>query len=108
MLENQFKYIGPLIKESRQKLEMTQEQLAERIGVTARYVMAIENEGKIPAFDVLFNIVQTLGISSEAILYPGNTLSSENEQQFNCLFNLLNKRDKHIIISTIQKMLELK
>ncbi|MCB7090169.1 helix-turn-helix domain-containing protein [Enterocloster bolteae] len=35
-MEKQFKYIGPLIKEARQKLEMTQEQLAKHIGVTAR------------------------------------------------------------------------
>lgn len=108
MMEKQFKYIGPLVKEARQKLEMTQEQLAEHIGVTARYIMAIENEGKIPAFDVLFNLVQTLGISAEAILYPENELSTESEQQFTRLFHLLSKRDKNIILSTMQAMLDLK
>lgn len=104
MMEKQFKYIGPLIKEARLKLEMTQEQLAERVSVTARYIMAIENEGKIPAFEVLYNLVRTLGISADSILYPEKLPPSENGQQ---LFHLLNARDKKVIISTIQKMLEL-
>ncbi len=46
-------YIGTVFKNARRSANLTQEEVAERIGVTARYIMALENEGKRPGFDNL-------------------------------------------------------
>ena len=36
---------GAVIKEARQKTDITMEKLAERVGITERYLYRIENEG---------------------------------------------------------------
>ena len=41
--------LGNVVKQARQKSDMTIEKLAELVGVTDRYIYRIENEGKSPA-----------------------------------------------------------
>ena len=47
----QIKYetLGDIIKSARTKADITVEALAEKIGVSERYVYRIENEGKRPS-----------------------------------------------------------
>ena len=40
---------GNIIKQARQSSGITMEELADRIGITTRYLYRIENEGKSPA-----------------------------------------------------------
>lgn len=58
------------IKEARQAANLTQEELAEQVGITTRYIMAIENENKQPSMKVLFNLVRTLKIPADMIFSP--------------------------------------
>ena len=41
--------LGNVVKQARQKSDMTIEKLAELVGVTDRYIYRIVNEGKSPA-----------------------------------------------------------
>ena len=41
--------LGNVVKQARQKSDMTIEKLAELVDVTDRYIYRIENEGKSPA-----------------------------------------------------------
>ena len=38
--------LGEVIKTSRLKMGLTRDQLAEKIGISPRYLMSIEHEGK--------------------------------------------------------------
>lgn len=98
-------YIGTVFKNARRSANLTQEEVAERIGVTARYIMALENEGKRPGFDNLLKLMHTLNIPADAIIYPKQkSEDSENEQLFR-MFQMLDDRDKKIIRATMQEML---
>lgn len=74
---NQF---GQLIKDSRKNKNLTQEQLAERVGVSLRYISKIENEGKKPSVEVLENLVHILTIPPNDIFYPN--LRSDNRIEY--------------------------
>jgi len=54
--------LGKIIKTARKNNNLTREQLVEKINITARYLMSIENENKKPSYNVLFNLVHELGI----------------------------------------------
>ena len=41
---------GAVIKEARQKSDVTMEMLAERVGISERYLYRIENEGQKPSY----------------------------------------------------------
>ena len=45
--------LGEIIKTSRLKMGLTRDQLSEKIGISPRYLMSIEHEGKKPSYDVI-------------------------------------------------------
>jgi len=57
-------------------MELTQAQLAVRLGITVRYLKAIENSGRKPSYDLLVRIVRELDIPTDMIFYPEH----ENEK----------------------------
>lgn len=101
-----FTYMGAMIKKIRTDSNMTQDNLAEQLGVTPRYIMAIENEGKCPALDVWFRLIRVLHISADSIVYPENEISKTENTQLSLMIRMLNSRDKKIIQSAIQSMLD--
>lgn len=62
------KKIGVLLKELRKEKQLTQEQLAELLGVTNRSVSRWENGVNLPDFDLLMEIARYYDISIEEIL----------------------------------------
>lgn len=56
-MENILYNLGQTIKSARQAAGMTQDELAERIGITGRYVVALENERKRPSHEVLCKLI---------------------------------------------------
>ena len=53
--------LGEIIKTSRLKMGLTRDQLSEKIGISPRYLMSIEHEGKKPSYDVLlYAILQSM------------------------------------------------
>lgn len=48
-MQNQHEILGEIIKNARAKADMTVETLANKVGVTERFIYRIENEGKSPA-----------------------------------------------------------
>ena len=47
--------------------EMTQEQLAEKVGVTRQTIIAIENAKYSPSLDLAFRIAHTFGTPLEEV-----------------------------------------
>lgn len=99
-------YMGPMLKDSLLKSKLTQDEVAERVGITTRYLMAIENEGKCPALDVWFRLIRTLHISADNIVYPENSAEREEDEQLLFMIRSLNSRDKKITQASVQAMLD--
>lgn len=106
MEKNNVKYMGSILKNSRLKLNLTQEELAESVGISARYVMAIENEGKYPSLDVWIKLVRALKLSADCIVYPELNLSADEDEKLIRMLRMLSNRDKLIIGTTMQEMLD--
>ena len=62
--------LGEIIKTSRLKMGLTRDQLSEKIGISPRYLMSIEHEGKKPSYDVLFQLIRYLTINANDIFFP--------------------------------------
>lgn len=69
-------YMRPIFKKYRVDANRTQEDVAEKVGITARFLMALENEEKRPSIDILLR-----------------------------QYMRLNDRDKSVIRTVIQEML---
>ncbi len=62
------KKIGTFLKELRKEKQLTQEQLAEMLGVTNRSVSRWENGINMPDFDVVIELANYYDVSIEEIL----------------------------------------
>ncbi len=97
---------GDILKNARQKSGLTMDELAERAGITPRYLYRIENEGKKPSYDVLFRLIRALSISSDMIFYPERpTKDSEIENLLRQLHNC-DERSLEVIKATVTALIE--
>lgn len=98
--------LGNVIKEARQRSGLTMEEIADRIGITPRYLYRIENEGKKPIYDVLFTLIRELSISPDLIFYPEKPAKdSKIETLIRRLYNC-DERSLEVIKATATALLE--
>lgn len=98
--------LGSIIKAARQRSEVTMEVLAEKVGITERYLYRIENEGKYPSYEVLYKIIRELAINPDLIFYPEKpSKDSEVEDLIRVLYNC-DDRSMKIIKATAKAALE--
>ena len=60
--------IGKAAREARKSLELTQEDAAERIGVSAEFYARIERGHALPSVPTFAKIVAALGVSADSLL----------------------------------------
>ena len=71
-------HFGIAIKNARLDCGLTQEALAERAGISCRYLIAIEN-GRSPKLPTVYRLIYAMHISADQILYPDQP--SENSER---------------------------
>jgi DNA-binding XRE family transcriptional regulator len=97
---------GQIIKDARIVAGMTQDALAEQVGVTPRYIMAIENENKHPSMQVLFKIIRTLKISADTIFYPEIQHTDREKEQIIHMIQLCSDKEIKIAAATVKALLD--
>ena len=80
--------LGNAIRNARISQNISQEQLAEDIGITPTHLKHIESEHRNPSIDILFKLSTKLNISLDNLLFPPNF---QHIQQIQEIHNLLNQ-----------------
>ena len=92
------------LKENRRRLGMTQEELAEKAGVSTHYIAMIETCKKYPKPDMLEQIAKTLKIEPYKLFH---VLSDPNEP-FEVLYRKITTDMKQIVSEAIEKIINSK
>jgi putative transcriptional regulator len=58
------------VKTFRQKLELTQQQLADKLSVSRQTINSIETEKYEPSLQLAFSLAKYFGVKIEEIFYP--------------------------------------
>ena len=85
--------MGNNIRNERKKQTLTQEQLAEKVAISAVFLSQIENGRKIPSLETVYNITVALGVTMENI-FSENYEHINNQQINNRMELLLTDRTK--------------
>ena len=72
--------IGKFIQERRKEKELTQVQLAEKLGVSNRTISKWENGNSLPDYSIFNDLCSELDITINELLY-GKKLTDENYQE---------------------------
>ena len=62
------KAIGARIKAAREAKEITQEQLAEKVGLSATHISVVERGIKAPKLETFIRIANALDVSADSLL----------------------------------------
>ena len=68
-----------LVKELRTKHGMTQQQLADAVGVSSRTIISIEKEQYNPSLMLAYRMAKAFGVSVEELCCLEENLEMENE-----------------------------
>jgi transcriptional regulator with XRE-family HTH domain len=105
-VQNYHESLGDIVKSARTKADITVEVLANKIGVTERFIYRIENEGKKPSYDILYKLIRELSIVPDQIFFPEKQIEdSEMESLVRMLYNC-DERSIQIIKATIKAALD--
>ena len=100
------KRIGVRLKQYRELKGLTQEQLAEAVGLSPGYISSIERAEKFPRIDKLIQILNTLEISADSIFIDSLDCADElKASQLEKRLNGISARDRKRILLVLETML---
>ena len=90
---------GKMLKTLRIKENMTQAQLAKKLGLTKSVVSAYETGLRLPSYDVLIHIAKIFDVSTDYLLGVEHKqeidLSGLSREEIGALINLIKAMKKH-------------
>lgn len=102
-----YKLLGKRIKQVRLNQNITQEKLAESVGVSAVYISHIESGTSKPSLETLVKICNVLGTTPDFVLL--NSIFSSKEHLTDEIANLLKQcstKEMNLILDLIKAVLE--
>jgi transcriptional regulator with XRE-family HTH domain len=97
---------GAIIKAARQKADITMEKLAERVGITERYLYRIENEGQKPSYDVFIKLIRELAIDPRLISQPEYQVMDDEVGEILRMLCTCDKRSLEVVRATIRALID--
>lgn len=83
--------IGNILKLVRTRKNLTQQEMAERLGISQNYLSLIESNKKTPGNDILSEFAKTLKISKDALIFAAakvpEELNNDDAKEFQKLQN---------------------
>ena len=104
MPNNVLPVLGEQLKKARKDRDLTQEQLAERAGLSTRHIAKIEKGEVNPSFEVLSTLVKTLGVSFDAIFDPASEQVEAELQEIAGLYRTCPEQGRHLVLATMRTM----
>ena len=95
--------LGYRIKAAREEKHLTQEKLAELVGITTSYIAEIENKRTIPSFSILRKICLILNISIDDLIYRTD---SDTARKIRRQLTQCSEKQLRVIYAMIEALLQ--
>lgn len=95
-----------LVKQGRMEMHLTQEALAEKLGISAAYLGDLERHKGGPSLELFCKTMQTLNISTDDYVYPNQNKNNSTYDQILRLLNQYNDYQLQVILATTTALLD--
>ena len=93
-----FMPVGQGLKQAREAKDITREQISEIVDYGPRHIQGIENEGKTPSVDLLFQLAEILEVSLDKFVFKDKSAAKSSiRRRVDTLLDGLNDNDLIII-----------
>lgn len=104
-MHNHMRVLGEVVKTARLKLDLTQSEIAEQIGVDSRTVLNIENQKGNPKMEVLFPLIRALRIDPMTVFYPENQQESPVLSELRIMLSQCSEEELRALLPICQTVL---
>lgn len=94
------KEFGTTIRNARMENRLTQEKLAELLGITPVHVKQIEAGTRMPSVEVLYNIAVTLNLSVDDAFFPEKSDDKEMLSKIERILRICTPHDLRVVYAT--------
>ena len=99
--------IGARIKAARERVHLTQEQLAEIIDISPTHMSVIERGVKTPKLDTFVRIANALGVSTDALLQDVMVPVNDSIMaELSARIGRMSQKDQERILNAIRALTE--
>lgn len=99
-MANTTKTLGELMKEHRNRLQLTQEEVAELIDFHPQYYKNLENDKGNPSVPLFCKIVRALNMSADAYITPNSDQTDPDYQEMIQIFNQCDTYQRSVLLAT--------
>ena len=99
--------LADAVRESRTKLGLSQEKLAEHLGLDTRTILNIEAGRGNPKFEILYPIITYLKIPADTVFYPDNENKQPNLQRLLTTLKDCTDQEADALLPMVRYMLDL-
>lgn len=96
--------LGKAVRTARKNKHLSQEALAERIGVCKRTIIDIENNTGNPKFEILYALVHELDLPIHQVFYPDVSENLEIKSKLMQELDHCSEREMKIILFMVQSL----
>lgn len=101
------KNLASVIREARTDRGLTQEKLAEALGLSNRTILDIESGCGNPKFENLYQIVTYLKMSADKLFYPNNGNERPNLQKLTMELSDCSEEESERLLPAIRYLLNM-
>ena len=107
-MQSEIDKLGGIIKSARLVNHLTRKQLAIQVGITPRYLIAIENENQKPSYELLYQLIRELSISADIIFYPELEHDYPDIEKLRLLLARCDEKEINAFATTLQSLVDSK
>lgn len=99
--------LADAVRTARTELGLSQEKLAENLGLDTRTILIIEAGRGNPKYEVLFPMITYLKILADMVFYPGNEAEQPNLQKLLTVLKDCTESEADALLPAARYMLDL-
>ena len=103
---NDKKFIGEKIKQFRKKSNLSQAELAEKVGLSDKHIGRIEAGKYLPGFGNFLNILEVLNIDISEFGFSLNKIEDNNKKEFFKLIYSSTDKEINLYLQVIKTLKE--
>ena len=96
--------LGAAIRAARLKKNITQEELAEILGISPTHEKHIESGHRLPSVEVLFSIAQALDLSLDNVVFPEQEAGEGRTKEMQIMLTQCTERELSVLLDVARSL----
>ena len=99
-------YLGSRVQSARKACKLTQQELSDQTNVSIKMIQCIENGSVNPSYEILFPIINRLGLTTSDLFNVDPDEHDEEINRFLGKFRACNRANQMVLLNTLDFLAE--